>query len=78
MASKGQVKNIFTLPAAVTEATARAPRVFTEVCRITEPMAVMEYCRPIGSPIPQSCRICMGFILHSCLVICRISNFFTI
>ena len=38
---------------AVTAATAMEPREFTAVCKITLPMAVMEYCRPMGMPMPQ-------------------------
>ena len=34
-------------------ATAMEPREFTAVCKITLPMAVMEYCRPMGMPMPQ-------------------------
>ena len=45
---------MLTLLAAVVAATATEPREFTEVCRITPPMAVIEYCSPIGTPIPQS------------------------
>ena len=76
MASKGQQKNMLTFPAAVTDATAADPREFTAVCKITEPMAVMEYCRPMGTPMLQSTLIWSVLILHSSLVICRISNFF--
>ena len=54
MASKGQLKNILTFPEAVTDATAMEPREFTAVCMITEPMAVMEYCRPMGTPMLHS------------------------
>ena len=38
---------------AVTAATAMEPRELTAVCRITLPMAVMEYWSPMGIPIPQ-------------------------
>ena len=48
MASKGQQKNMLTFPAAVTDATAADPREFTAVCKITEPMAVMEYLAIMG------------------------------
>ena len=52
-ASKGQLRKIMILLPAVTAATAMEPREFTAVCKITLPMAVMEYCRPMGIPIPQ-------------------------
>jgi hypothetical protein len=42
-ASKGQTTNIEILVPAVMEATAVEPKVFTEVCRITLPIAVIEY-----------------------------------
>ena len=35
----------------VREATAALPKPLTAVCKITLPIAVMEYCNPIGSPI---------------------------
>ena len=47
-ASNGQPQNMEILPAAVTEATAVEPRPLTAVCKITLPIAVIEYCRPIG------------------------------
>ena len=50
-ASKGQHKNIEILLEAVTAATTRDPSPFTAVCKITLPIAVMEYCNPIGMPI---------------------------
>ena len=50
-ASKGQQKNMLILLPAVTAATAMEPRELTAVCRITLPMAVMEYCSPMGIPM---------------------------
>ena len=78
MASKGQAKKLYIFPAAVTAATAPDPRVFTADCRITLPMAVMEYCSPMGIPMLQRLAIMWPSGLHSSLDMCRISNFFTI
>ena len=50
-ASNGQQQNMEIFPAAVTEATAVEPRPLTAVCRMTLPIAVMEYCSPIGIPM---------------------------
>ena len=52
-ASKTQEKNMMTFCPAVTEATATAPRVFTAVWRITEPIAVIEYWSPMGMPFQR-------------------------
>ena len=40
------------LPAAVYAATRVEPRMFREDCTIIVPMAVMEYCKAMGMPIP--------------------------
>ena len=62
--------------AAVMEATAAEPSPLTAACRITEPMAVMEYCRPMGTPMEQSV-IMHGFRgLKSSRSRRRIGNFF--
>ena len=53
-ASNGQQLKPEIRPAAVTAATAWEPSEFTAVCKITLPIAVMEYCRPIGMPMLQS------------------------
>ena len=37
--------------AAVTAVTYAVPRPLTAVCTMTLPMAVMEYCSPMGRPI---------------------------
>jgi len=50
-ASNGQHKNIEIFPAAVTAATIIDPRPFTAACSMTLPIAVIEYCSPIGIPI---------------------------
>ena len=52
-ASKGQQKNMPILLPAVMDATASEPKVLTALCKITLPMAVMEYCSPMGTPMPQ-------------------------
>ena len=44
---------LILLPA-VTDATATEPSEFTAVCKITLPMAVMDYWSPMGIPMPQS------------------------
>ena len=58
-ASNGQVKSWLTLFAAVTAAMETAPRPFTAVCTTMVPMAVTEYCRPIGTPMANSRVICV-------------------
>ena len=78
MASKGQAKKLPILPPAVMAATAAEPKVLAAVCKITLPMAVMEYCSPIGTPMPHNTIIICPSTFHSSLWIRRISNFFTI
>ncbi len=78
MASKGQARKPLIRPAAVTAATASEPRVLVALCRITLPMAVMEYCRPMGTPMPHRFPARCLSKAHSSLRIRRISNFFTI
>ena len=53
-ASKTQAKSICSLLEAVTEATTTDPRPLTEVCSRMLPMAVMDSCSPMGSPMPSS------------------------
>ena len=72
MASKGQAKNILILLPAVTDATAIDPKEFTAVCKMTLPMAVIEYCNPIGIPILQSILMDSQSGRHSSLDILRI------
>ena len=38
---------------AVMAATAAEPKVLAAACRITLPIAVMEYCSPMGTPMPH-------------------------
>ena len=52
-ASKGVQKNMLILLPVDTAATAMEPRELTAACKITLPMAVMEYWSPIGIPILQ-------------------------
>lgn len=40
--------------AAVTLVTAQRPRLLTEVCKMMEPMAVMENCSALGRPMESS------------------------
>ena len=54
IASKGVAKRFVTLEDEATAAMATAPRPLTAVCSKMEPMAVMEYCRPMGRPIISS------------------------
>ena len=42
---------------AVMAATAAEPKVLAAACRITLPIAVMEYCSPIGTPMPHKDNI---------------------
>ena len=55
-ASKTQPNSWLSLLAAVTEATATEPRPLTEACSRMLPMAVMEVCNPMGTPMPSSRR----------------------
>ncbi len=77
MASKGQARNPLIRPEAVTAATAPEPSVLVALWRITLPMAVTEYCSPMGTPMPHSILILWPSGLHSSRRIRRISNFFT-
>ena len=56
-ASKGVQKNMLILLPVDTAATAMEPRELTAACKITLPMAVMEYWSPMGMPMAQSTRI---------------------
>ena len=51
---------------------------FTEVCRITLPIAVMEYCSPMGIPIPHSRSAYRFSSFQSSFSNRRMSNFFFI
>ena len=73
-ASNGQQKNIPILLPAVIAATASEPRELTALCKITLPIAVMEYCNPIGTPMPHSVIIYVLFICISSLLGRRISK----
>ena len=75
-ASNGQVKNRFTFPPAVTDATAAEPSSLTDDCRITLPIAVMEYCSPIGTPLDSRTRIQRASGRHSPASMRRTVNFF--
>ena len=52
--SNGQVIRLLIFCAAVTPATAVAPSTLTAAVITREPIAVMEYCNPIGTPMAQS------------------------
>ena len=58
-ASNGQQKNILIFVAAVIAATDIEPSPLTATCSTILPIAVIEYCNPIGIPIPH--RIFMIF-----------------
>ena len=68
-------KKPLILFAAVDAATASEPKVFNDVCNITLPMAVIEYCKPIGMPTLH--RVAEFFIenFFSCALGLNISNF---
>ena len=51
--------------AAVTLVTASEPRELTEVCRMIEPIAVMENCSAIGRPMDSSRLHRFSSSLHS-------------
>ena len=55
-ASNTQAKNMLSLPAPATAATAFTPRPLTDHCTMTEPMAVIENWSPMGSPVPSILR----------------------
>ena len=76
--SKGHAKNPPILLAAVMEATAMEPREFTALCRITLPIAVTEYCSPMGIPMLHRIFTYWDSSFHSSFLICKISNFFLI
>ena len=78
IASKGHARKAPILFAAVTDATAREPSPFTAVCNMTLPIAVMEYCSPMGIPILQRLPIICNSGFHSSFLILKISNFFMI
>ena len=50
IASRGQDRKMDTLLAAVVAVTYMVPSTFTELWSMTLPMAVMENCRPMGTP----------------------------
>ena len=54
MASKGLMKSCLSLVPAVKPETYTLPRLLLALCMTIEPMAVMEYCRPMGIPMAIS------------------------
>ena len=64
-ASIGWVTIICTFEPEVTDATASEPSVLTALCSTTEPTAVKENCRPIGSPMARPTRALCGSNFHS-------------
>ena len=76
-ASKMQEKKLYSLPPAEMAATAMVPRPFTAVCIITEPMAVMENCKPMGTPMPISRRAKIGRKRRSSFCMRRMGKRFT-
>ncbi len=72
-ASYGVQKKMLTFPPAVCAATKTEPRPLTAVWRMTEPMAVMEYWRPIGTPMTRRILARWGRNAHSSLRMCRSS-----
>ena len=73
-ASNTQAKNMLSLLAALTAATASTPSPFTDHCTVTDPMAVMENCSPMGRPIPSMLRARFGESSRSSFVSRRIGN----
>ena len=57
-ASNGQARKLSTLLAAVTAATESEPSELTATCRITLPIAVMEYCKPHRHAVCAQFRSC--------------------
>ena len=53
--------NCFILIPAVNPEIYTLPRLLFADCITMLPMAVMEYCRPIGTPIVMSCHIIFPF-----------------
>ena len=52
--SNGQMKNILIRIAEVKAATQVVPKALFALCNIMLPIAVMENCKPIGTPIARS------------------------
>ena len=50
------MKNIFTRMAAVKAATHTVPNALFALCNMMLPIAVMENCKPIGTPIDSKTR----------------------
>ena len=52
--SNGQMKNVLIRMAAVNAATHAVPRALLALCNMMLPIAVMENCNPIGTPMFSS------------------------
>ena len=76
--SIGPVRIICNLEAAVTAVTETVPKVFTAVCRIIEPIAVMENCNAIGRPMETNRPQQESDNFHSSFRIRKISYFLNI
>ena len=66
--------NILMRMAAVKAATQSVPRALLALCSIMLPMAVIENCKPIGTPILSSVEQCRRDIVRSSREARRMSN----
>ena len=72
--SKGHMKNILIRMAAVNAATQVVPKALLALCSIMLPMAVMENCSPMGTPMYISVRAKAPSNFRSAGVVFRISK----